>query len=322
MPKARRNPKSRDRRSFKVVVPAALMVVTIFGVAAVVASSGDEPEAARLVAAGDAPFSLAASDDHLWVGNAGDLSVSRLELATGEPTGEPIPLPVRPGQIAAGEQVWVGAIEGSDIVRIDAGDPETPPVPIAVGRDPAALALDGSDVWVAALNEGLIVRLSSEGEITDEITELEFPSALAFRGSDLWATDVTEGTVSRIDVGVGAVVESIDVGSGPTALAAGERRLWITLFRQDEVAVVNPDDGGVEIVELEGAPGAVAVGGGYVWVTVPERDSLIRIDPTSLEAAVPIPVGDNPQGVVVAGGAVWVANQGEDTVARIQLDSE
>ena len=319
MPKARGNPKSRDRRPLTVVVPAALVVVAIFAVAAL---SGDEPEPARLVAAGDAPFSLAASADHLWVGNAGDLSVSRLDLATGEPTGDPIPLPVRPGQIAAGKQVWVGAIEGADIVRIDTGDPGRPPVPIAVGRDPAALALDGSEVWVAALNEGLIVRVSSDGEITDEITELGFPSALAMLGSDLWAADVTEGTVSRIDAGVGEVVETIEVGSGPTALAAGEGRLWVTLFRQDGVAALNPDDGGIEIVELEGAPGSVAVGGGYVWVTVPERDSLVRVDPTSLEAADPIPVGDNPQGVVVAGGAVWVANQGEDTVARIDLDSE
>lgn len=298
------------------------MVATFFGVAAVVAFSGDEPEAARLVAAGDAPFSVAASDEVLWVGNSGDLSVSRLDLTTGEPTGESIPLPVRPGQIAAGDHLWVGAIEGSDIVRIDAGDPGSPPVPIAVGRDPAAVALDGSDVWVAALNEGLIVRVSAEGEITDEITELEFPSALAMRGSDLWATDVTAGTISRIDTDAGKVVESVDVGSGPTALAAGEGRLWIALFRQDAVAVLNPDDGGVEIVELDGAPGAVAVGGDYVWVTVPERDSLIRIDPASLEAGDPIPVGDNPQGVVVAGGAVWVANQGEDTVARIDLDSD
>lgn len=313
MPKARGIPRSRP---FTVVVPAALVVVAIFAVAAL---SGDDPEVTRSIAAGDAPFSLAADDQVLWVGNAGDLSVSRLDLATGEPTGEPIPLPVRPGQIAAGEPLWVGAIEGSDIVRIDPGDPKTPPVPFAVGRDPAAVALDGSDVWIAALNEGLIVRVTPEGEITHEITELEFPSALAMLGSDLWATDVTEGTVSRIEAGTGEVVESIDVGSGPTTLAAGHDRLWITLFRQDAVAALNPDDGVVQIVELEGAPGTVAVGGGYVWVTVPERDSLIRIDPASLEAADPIPVGDNPQGVVVAGAAVWVANQGEDTVARIDL---
>ncbi|MGH2828585.1 MAG: hypothetical protein ACRDKF_16620 [Actinomycetota bacterium] len=315
MPKARKSP---ERRSLTVVVPAAILVLAIFAVAAL---SRDEPEAARSIAAGDAPFSLAADDEVLWVGNAGDLSVSRLDLATGEPTGDPIPLPVRPGQIAAGEHLWVGAIEGSDIVRIDTGDPGKPPVPIAVGRDPAALALDGSEVWVAALNGGLIARVTPEGEITDEITELEFPSALAMLGSDLWAADVTKGTVSRIDAGTGEVAESIEVGSGPTALAAGEGRLWITLFRQDAVAVLNPDDLGVEVVELEGAPGSVAVGAGYVWVTVPERDSLVRIDPASLEAADPIPVGDNPQGVVVVGGAVWVANQGEDTVARIDLDS-
>jgi DNA-binding beta-propeller fold protein YncE len=322
MPKARRTAKSRDRPSPKVVVPAAVMVATLFAVAAVVAFSRDEPEAARLVAAGDAPFSVAATDEVLWVANAGAHSVSRLDLVTGEPAGEPIPVPVRPGQIAAGDQLWVGAIEGSDIVRVDAEDPESPPVPIAVGRDPAAVAIDGSEVWVAALNEGLIVRLSARGEIIDEITELEFPSALALVGPDLWATDVVEGTVSRIEADTGGVVESIDVGSGPAALAAGEHRLWITLFRQHAVAVLNPDDGGVEIVELDGAPGSVAVGGGYVWVTLPERDSLIRIDPASLEAGDPIPVGDHPQGVVVAGGAVWVANQGEDTVARIPVDSE
>jgi len=321
MPKARRNPKSRDRPSPKVVVVAAVMVATLFGFA-VVALFRDEPEAARLVAAGDAPFSMAATDEVLWVANAGDHSVSRLDLVTGEPAGEPIPVPVRPGQIAAGDQLWVGAIEGSDIVRVDAEDPESPPVPIAVGRDPAAVAIDGSEVWVAALNEGLIVRVSAQGEIIDEIIELEFPSALALVGRGLWATDVTEGTVSRIDADTGGVVESVNVGSGPTALAAGEDRLWITLFRQHAVAVLNPDDGGVEIVELDGAPGSVAVGGGYVWVTLPERDSLIRIDPASLEVGAPIPVGDNPQGVVVAGGAVWVANQGEDTVARIPVDSD
>lgn len=322
MPKPHnKSPKSRSRRPPPVVVAGGLLVVVFFGVAAFVAFSADEAEPARLVTAGDAPFSLASDGENLWVGNAGDLSLSRIDLASGEPAGDAIQIPVRPGQIAIGEQLWVGAIEGSDIVRIDPADVGSPPVAFPVGRDPAAVISDGSGVWVAALNEGLVARVSASGEVTEEITELEFPSALALLDGTLWVTDVTEGTINAIEGEPAEISSTHDVGAGPTTLVAGDGRLWSALFAGRALAVVNPADGGVETIDLDAGPGGVAFGGGWVWVTLPERDSLIRIDPNSLEMSDPIPVGDNPQGVVVAGGAVWVANQGEDTVARIDLDS-
>ncbi|MGH2749755.1 MAG: hypothetical protein ACRDK3_02595 [Actinomycetota bacterium] len=304
-----------------MLVVGGLVVASLLVLAAVVAFSGDEAPEVLTLPAGAAPFSLAAGDEVLWVGNAGDLSVSRLRLSDGAAAGAPITLPARPGGIAVGEHVWVGSIEGAEVVRLDPEAAGGRPVPLVVGRDPAAVALEDDDVWVAALNEGSIIKLSSGGDIVEEITELEFPSALAFLRGELWAADVTEGTVSRIDTGTAEVAETIEVGSGPTALAADGTKLWVALFRQQALAALEPS-GEVRVVDLGAAPSGVATGDGYVWVTLPEEDALVRVDPTSLEVSDRVAVGDNPQGIVVAGGAVWVANQGDNTVTRLALPDE
>lgn len=296
-------------------------MLALFVGAGVVAFSGDEAPEVLTVGVGEAPFGLAADDDVLWVGNAGDLTVERLDLADGSTVGQPIDVPVRPAAIAVGEQVWVGSIEGSDVARIDPADVDAPPVAVVAGQDPAALALEGHEVWVAALNEGSIIKLSAEGEVLEEIDDLAFPSALAFVGDDLWVADVTEGRVGRIDTDTAEVVDTAEVGAGPTALASDGERLWVALFRDEALAVVT-SDGGVETVELAAAPAGVAVGAGYVWATLAEDDALVRIDPATLEVSEPVEVGENPQGVVVAGGAVWVANQGDGTVTRLALPDD
>lgn len=301
------------------MIPAALVAVALFVGAGVISLSGDDetPDVLTL-RAGGAPFSLAAGDEALWVGNAGDGTVSRYRLRDGSPVGDPISVPSRPGGIAVGREVWVGSIEGSVVVRLTPGDSTGRPVPVEVGRDPAAIVLENDDAWVAALNEGTISRISRSGEIVATIDELAFPSALAFVGDDLWAADVTEGTVSRIDSGSATIEETIEVGAGPTALASFESELWVALFREEALAAV--DAGGeVEVVALGSAPSGLATGAGYVWATLAEEDSLVRVDPDTLEVSERVEVGDNPQGVVVAGGAVWVANQGDNTVTRLAL---
>jgi streptogramin lyase len=72
---------------------------------------------------------------------------------------------------------------------------------------------------------------------------------------------------------------------------------------------------------------AIAAGAGWVWLTDPNRDRVWKVDPTTLDVAEKIAVGDGsgsagPDAIAVAEGAepmVWVANAQGSSVSRIDV---
>ena len=151
--------------------PSTNMVVSPTGVAGTLASA------------------VATGFDAVWVANAGDNNVVRINPRTNGVV-RMISVGGSPRGIAVGEgAVWVTS-EADDLVfRIDAASSSVKTT-IPVGDGPTGIAFGEGAVWVA---------------------------------------NSADGTVSRIDPETNEVVETIAVGNRPAGIAVGNRSVWVSV---------------------------------------------------------------------------------------------
>jgi YVTN family beta-propeller protein len=146
------------------------------------------------------------------------------------------------------------------------------------------------------------------------------PDGLAYGAGSVWAVDSTDGRLYRIDPATHAVMQTIPVGSAPSA---------VTVTRGGNVWVANSGDGTVsrvnaaasklvQAIQVGNVPAAIASGPSGVWVANQGDATVDRINPaTGTVTMRNIPVGGLPDGIAVGPGAVWVANSQYGTVTRI-----
>ncbi len=310
-----------------------LALLAIGAVVALIARTGDNSRPAvalTTISVDDAPQDVDVGAAGVWVVNGGDRTAqpitSPLEPGADEGAGRGISLDWLPGGIAVGDDaVWVGAIEGSEILRIDPTAPRREAIRrIVVGETPQSVVGEQA-VWVASFDDGSIWKIIMEGDRpVAESFELDdaFPSAIATGFGSVWITDVVANTVIRMDEVTGIVTQEIAVGDSPTAVAVGTDGVWVANFNDATVTHIDPKTNrqvGQPII-VGGRPGGIAAGEGFVWVTRPESDSVIRIDPTESEWTGEVfDVGDGPQGIAAGDGSIWTADQGSDTVTRLTV---
>ena len=122
-----------------------------------------DPASRRVVARirlGGIPFGVAVGLHSVWVTNVDDGTVSRID-PTANRVVATIPVGQNPYGIALGrDAVWVANLGDGTVSRID---PETNLAarPIAVGGDPLAIAADRDGVWVTKNSDGTVVRLEA-----------------------------------------------------------------------------------------------------------------------------------------------------------------
>jgi peptide/nickel transport system substrate-binding protein len=127
-----------------------------------------------------------------------------------------------------------------------------------------------------------------------------------------------DGTISRIDPGTDGVVQTIRVGSGPSAVAVGNRLVWVANTLGSSVSRIAASTGAVLGTTPIGArPAALATGAGAVWVASESDNRVLRLDPATGKVQEAIPVGTEPTAITVSHGAVWVANHLDGTISRI-----
>src|SRR5262249_7726996 len=106
---------------------------------------------------------------------------------------------------------------------------------VAVGRDPACVAVAGQKAYVTNSANGtvsVVTRTGKGWKATSEITVGDEPRGCAVNetGNRLVVANHTDGTVSLIDTGSDQVIGSIDVGGNPFAIAIDGDRVFVTLF--------------------------------------------------------------------------------------------
>jgi YVTN family beta-propeller protein len=143
--------------------------------------------------------------------------------------------------------------------------------------------------------------------------------ALVGRGGDGGTGPDRQGAGAEGAGAAGQVLATISVGDAPSAVAAGEFKVWVT-SRGGALSGISPASEAVDppVSVGEGAePVAVAIGFGSVWVVDRANDALVRMDPGEGTPPERIQLGRSPSDVAAGERWLWVANAGDGTVSRI-----
>ncbi len=279
---------------------------------AVVANAVSELDGAGAVVAsvpvGTNPVALVPSGGALWVINAGDDTVSRVDPRT-HAVQRVIDVGHTPQALAVtGHDLWVANFADGTVSRIN--------VPAArvvetlhVGSGPAAVAAGPGGLWVANSGDNTIQRIdTSSGAVGDPVDVGDGPDGLAVDAMSVWVANGRAGSVIRVDSRTGDQMSApIRVGSGPRGIIRADSDIWVANELSESVSRINISTGRAHSIEVGDGPTALAAQGGSVWVAEKYSGDLVRIDPgterqTRIQAHGPL------RGLAVLDGRMWVAS--------------
>jgi YVTN family beta-propeller protein len=311
----------RPRAALLAAGVAAALVVVVAVVAALSSSGGDRLTAidenhVGLIDAGSGditaqypvgrdPSAVTVGGGSIWVANAGDETVSRIDK------GRPIvtiPVGRDPTAMAfAAGSLWITAREDRTLVPLNvAANRVGRKIPLSDA--PRALAAGFGALWVAYEIDRKVARFDlTRGGFTAPIELAANPTALAVGAGSLWVASEEAGTVFRIDPRTRAVAKAIAVGNGPIGIAVGERGIWVANRQDGTVSRIDPATNRVvRTVTVGEDPSAVAAGAGSVWVANSGDGTVSRIDPARSRVAETIRVVGNPTALAIDGRSVLV----------------
>jgi DNA-binding SARP family transcriptional activator/streptogramin lyase len=259
-----------------------------------------------VVSVGNTPGSIATGLGEVWVVNANEQTVSRVDPATR--TATRIGSLVNPTSVAVGAgSVWVATVDH----RLSRIDPSTRGVaatrtlpqrsnPLLVLPGPSHVAAGPDGVWVTS--PGILSRIRPGPE---EIKLSSCCGVIAVGRSSIWGA--SPSGIVHVDP-VSASATPIRLSFIPSALAVGAGGVWATDTGGDAVWRIDPATDRVRDSVHVSHPIAVATGPNVVWVATTDG-TVARIDPNSSPPVVAdtITVGGTPAGLASGEGLLWIS---------------
>jgi branched-chain amino acid transport system substrate-binding protein len=278
------------------------------------------------VPVGLTPTSVSFGEGAVWVLNADDQTLTRVDPDTGRAVtfgsgGVPTDVAAGAGGVWVGNgrrsrAQFVGPI-ASTVSRID---PRTRAVYSTVSlartggsisnRNENHIVVGAGAVWVVG-PDGSVFRVDPRSATIAATVRSISADAIAAGPDEVWALE-QGGMLARIGTRTNRVEQRVPIAAtGLDSLAVGFGSVW----------AVDPYDGTLWRVDARRRPvertipvgvGAsdVAVGSGAVWVANALRGTVSRIDPRSNRVVATIDVGNTPRHLAVGGGSVWVTVAG------------
>jgi DNA-binding beta-propeller fold protein YncE/DNA-binding winged helix-turn-helix (wHTH) protein len=245
---------------------------------------GLDPSSGELLASyavGADPDRVALADGDVWVVNADEGTVARVDPAVGDvDTIDSVPA-VQELAASDTDGVWVAGYQAPGVKRL-ATDGFRGSATVPMRPEVAALALGGGYLWV-------VKPPGQEGQ---------------------------PETVSLIDAETAEVADSAPIGMDSQFVAFGHGLAWISSQRDDTVTTVSTS-GEAETYDVGPGPSGIAFTGDAVWIAHFWNDEVWRLDPLTKEVEARIPVGQGPYDVQAGLGAVWVSSVDSRTITRI-----
>ncbi|MBA3735108.1 MAG: winged helix-turn-helix domain-containing protein [Actinobacteria bacterium] len=141
------------------------------------------------------------------------------------------------------------------------------------------------------------------------------------------APAVIPNSLVKLDPNTGKVLDVIEVGRQPVALAVVGDAVWVSNNEDETVTRVDPRTGHTDTIGgLRPPLDLVADGTRYVWISTNEYEQVTRIDTRTLHKDIVVPLGRNTFLLGIGAGSLWVTerppNLGDrGTVARINLET-
>ena len=322
----------RRRLGRRLVLVGAAIVAAAVTVAALVATLGSEgaivapansmaaidPVSRDVVAAvpvGNAPTTVAASDDWVWVINSNDGvgTISRIDprrkrvVSTFSVGGTPIDL------LAAAGSLWVGTRNGRVLQIEPSSDLEVrswrlpnagKSSPFVDDRGAGFLAYGAKRMWAASFRA--ISRIEpTSSRLVPGRSAVWGPFAYGF--NSLWTTGSDTGLFRLVPTTLRRRA-TIELPISPLDVSVGFGSVWLPDDEGRRVWQIDPTRDVVQATyETPGRTFATTVGRGSVWAAS-DDGSVVRIDPSTSKTE-QISVGGAPTGIAFGGGLVWTSVQ-------------
>jgi len=317
-------PGTHTRHSaYALIAAAAAAAVLVAAILAVQGLSGTDvlpgidenavgvidPDEAGVIAqygVGAGPGAIAGGGGSVWVANAQDGTVSRIDRGRDEVVT--IPVGEQPAGLAYGSgSLFVTSASGRSVAQVN---PRTNRVgrTIDIANTPQGIAAGFGAIWVASQVDRTVTELDLATGRKRTIDVAANPTALVSGARALWVTSEEGGTVFRIEPRTRTVLKSITVGDGPVAIAVGAGAVWVANRQASTVSRIDPATNRVtHTVPVDGDPTAIAADARGVWVASGARATVTRIDPATRQPAESVHVRSIPSALAVVDGSIWTA---------------
>jgi YVTN family beta-propeller protein len=224
---------------------------------------------------------------------------------------------------AGAGSIWVADALDGTVSRIDRDSDPVTVRKFEVGGEPTALAFAAGSLWVANGESRTVAQIDpGTNRVTHPLHVGNASRGIAAAGDSLWVTSAIDGAVRRIDLDHATVSRPIPVGANPTAIAAGADAIWVASEEAGTITRLDPRTREVaKVISVGNGPSAVAVGAGAVWVVNRSDGTVSRIDPRTNTVTEVVSVGPDPTAIAAGDAGVWVAGGSAGTVTRIDRDA-
>lgn len=325
-PQARPGPDLRTVATFTLAAAAALLAVALLlritapnvGPAPSPVPLDELPSAGAVQARisieqGDVPEAF--GHGFLWLTNAATGELIRMDPANGSifspmavtQTGSAVPIALTESA------VWLVDRRDASLVELDP-DVMEERRRIPVAGTIAALAADGSDLWLLDVEAGQLVRINSADGSTTLSAAVEGATSLLVHAGAVWVGDQT-GALTRIDPASGGEAGRVDVGMPVRRLIADGDSVIVLGEPGEPIVRVDPSS----MVAAARGAGVLdaAAEGGRVWAVV-GSGHLVRLDPETLQPVAADLVELDASGTVgTGGGSLWIPGLDEASDAYL-----
>jgi YVTN family beta-propeller protein len=257
---------------------------------------------------GREPRALATGAGSVWVADASDETVSRIE--PGRNRVVTIPVGSDPAALAFGDgALWVAERGDRTVAQVSPASSKVIQR-IEIANGPSALAIGYGSIWVGSAVDQTVSRIPIESPQVSRRIHLGAPaSAIAVGAGAVWTTSEESGTLFRIEPRTGTVVRAIRVGNRPVAVAAGASGVWVVNRQDATVWRIDPATNSVtDTIHVARDPSLLAMSGADVWVAAGDA-SASRIDGRTRRVVDTVELGNPPAAVAADGGSLWTATQ-------------
>ena len=272
------------------------------------------------VPVGGRPVAIAVGAGAVWVANADDQTVVRIDPKSKKVVKTIGGLGSNVSDVAVGfGAVWVAGGNDGTMTRIDPSL-NAPGEPVDLGKEtglvPEAvflIATGGGSVWATRGNT--LLRLNPDDNQVTKTIAVSRPQGLGVGAGSVWVTQLNEHLL-RFEPSTGKPTGDQDMSSSVFSPVVHGGTLWLISYGESpQILSVNPstltEDAAAIPFTVDRYPFDLASGAGAVWTVSPPDGSLWRIDPTTSRATRLVEVGHHPIAVAAGEGAVWVGVQEE-----------
>jgi streptogramin lyase len=277
-----------------------------------------DPTTGRITAdvpIGGQPVAMTLGGGSLWVANADDQTVIRINPKTRKVEDTIGGLGTNLSDLAfAFGSLWVAGGNDGTLMRIDPRNGGIRQVDLALARgvvpQPVFLVATGAgSVWITRGNQVLQIDPKSDEVITR--TNVFRPQGLGVGAGSAWATTEDEHVV-RIDPHRGEKIVDQDLSLATYFPFLYGRSLWL-IAAETPPLVLRLEPGTLAqqgVIQFpKQFPFDLAGGEGAVWTVDHDGGLVWRIDPATTRATRLADIGLHPVSIAAGAGAVWVGVQ-------------